>query len=353
MKKKGLLFFVGCLISLCACELRGVPKITIKQNEENEDTPAQKETNPNQEDDFNNNSNIDYASDDFGKNAVKLSFKSAASFEYLQTLNNKEVTINGYMATSSPVDGSFIFLMNMPYQNCPFCKPNTSQLSNTIEVYPEAKEKFSYTTSAIKIVGTMVVAEDINKPFTDPFEYEFVFKIVDADYRILKDSDLSSELALWQKFANTSLITDIYKMFDYIDFVCKWPTYFINPTTNADGTVTPGFYLWAGDAQTLIETSGKQYNYGYKQGYFDDFITRISKISTTGFETLIQIINDAKDLATYAVNELDQGHYTAEEKYVEKFGNTDKVFTLNDTTLASKADDLYYRFADWLSSFEM
>lgn len=351
MKKKGLLFFVGCLLSLCACELRGVPKISIKQNEE-EDTPTQKETNPNQEDDI-NNSNIDYASDDFGKNAVKLSFKSAASFEYLQTLNNKEVTINGYMATSSPVDGSFIFLMNMPYQNCPFCKPNTSQLSNTIEVYPEAKEKFSYTTSAIKIVGTMVVAEDINKPFTDPFEYEFVFKIVDADYRILKDSDLSSELALWQKFANTSLITDIYKMFDYIDFVCKWPTYFINPTTNADGTVNPGYYLWAGDADMFIKTSGSQYNYGYKEGYFDNFITRINKISTTGFETLIQIINDAKDLATYAVSELDQGHYTAEEKYVEKFGNTDKVFTLNDTTLASKADDLYYRFADWLSSFEM
>ena len=116
-------------------------------------------------------SNENYANEEFGKDAVKLSFKSAASFEYLQTLNNKEVTINGYMATSSPVDGSFIFLMNMPYQNCPFCKPNTSQLSNTIEVYPEAKEKFSYTTSAIKIVGTMIVAEDPNKPFTDPFDY--------------------------------------------------------------------------------------------------------------------------------------------------------------------------------------
>ena len=347
MKKKGLLFFVGCLLSLCACEIRGVPSIKPKQKEDN--TPSQKENNSSGEGNNNTSSDIE----EFGKNAVKLSFKSAASFEYLQTLNNKEVTINGYMATSSPVDGSFIFLMNMPYQNCPFCKPNTSQLSNTIEVYPEGKEKFSYTTSAIKIVGTMIVAEDTSKPFNDPFGYEFVYKIIDADYKILKDSDLSGDLALWQKFANTSLITDIYKMFDYIDFVCKWPTYYINSTTNADGTVTPGFYLWAGDAQTLIETSGKQYNYGYKEGYFDNFITRINKISTTGFETLIQIINDAKDLATYAVNELDQGHYTAEEKYVEKFGNTDKVFTLNDTTLASKADDLYYRFADWLSSFEM
>ena len=148
-----------------------------------------KENNSNEEGNNNTSSDIE----EFGKNAVKLSFKSAASFEYLQTLNNKEVTINGYMATSSPVNGSFIFLMNMPYQNCPFCKPNTSQLSNTIEVYPEAKEKFSYTTSAIKIVGTMVVAEDINKPFTDPCEYEFVFKIIKAYYRILKDDDEVNE----------------------------------------------------------------------------------------------------------------------------------------------------------------
>ena len=68
---------------------------------------------------------------------TKLSFKSALEYSYLKTLNGKQVTINGYLATSSPADGSFIFLMNMPFQSCPFCKPNTSQLSNTMEVYPK------------------------------------------------------------------------------------------------------------------------------------------------------------------------------------------------------------------------
>ena len=55
------------------------------------------------------------------KEVTKLSFKSAAEYDYLKTLDGTMVTINGYMATSSPVDGSFMFLMNMPYQNCPFC----------------------------------------------------------------------------------------------------------------------------------------------------------------------------------------------------------------------------------------
>ena len=51
---------------------------------------------------------------------TKLSFKSTLKYDYLSELNDEKVTINGYIATSSPPNGSFIFLMNMPYQSCPF-----------------------------------------------------------------------------------------------------------------------------------------------------------------------------------------------------------------------------------------
>ncbi|MBQ3486286.1 MAG: hypothetical protein IJA77_12380, partial [Clostridia bacterium] len=73
---------------------------------------------------------------------IKLSFKAASGYDYLKSINGKTVTISGYMATSSPVDGSFMFLMNLPYQSCPFCVPNTSQLSNTMEVYPKDGDAF-------------------------------------------------------------------------------------------------------------------------------------------------------------------------------------------------------------------
>lgn len=332
MKSKLLLLLLCGIFGLCSCD-----SISNGSNSTNNGE----------------NNDIQENTSDFGKDALKLSFKSASSYDYLKTINGKEVAINGYMATSSPVDGSFIFLMNMPYQNCPFCKPNTSELSNTIEVYPKSKEKFSYTTSAIKVVGKLEVAEDPSKPFTDPFEYQFVFKIVDADYRILKDSDLTGEFALWQKFAKTTLITDIYKMFDYLDFVCRWPSYYVNSYENSNGETVPGFYLYASDAKNFIMTDGAQYNYGYKDGYFEKFITRINNISTTGFENLIKIINDAKALAEYALNELESGNYTSEYKYVAMFDSNDYVYTLNDTTLATRSDDIYYAFATWLSSFEM
>ena len=45
---------------------------------------------------------------------VKLSFKAASSYEDLKALDGKTVSINGYMATSSPVDGGYLFLMNLP-----------------------------------------------------------------------------------------------------------------------------------------------------------------------------------------------------------------------------------------------
>ena len=90
-------------------------------------------------------------------------------YDYLKTLDGTRVAISGYMATSSPVDGSFMFLMNLPYQNCPFCVPNTSQLSNTMEVYSKKDEPFGYTNQAIKVISTLKVADSADKPVTDKY----------------------------------------------------------------------------------------------------------------------------------------------------------------------------------------
>ena len=202
-------------------------------------------------------------------NAVKLSFKDASGYDYLKTLDGQTVTINGYMATSSPVDGSFIFLMNLPYQSCPFCVPNTSQLSNTVEIYPKKGESFTYTSQAIKVIGKLEVAENENEPFTDDYGYEFNFKIVDATYTIIKAEELSEDIALWQRIANTDVVNDIYKMYDYVNFLCSWNDYYINSYQDENGVTQPGYYLYPRDAESFIYTDGAQYNYGYKEGYFD------------------------------------------------------------------------------------
>lgn len=286
--------------------------------------------------------------------ASKLSFKSTASYEELKALDGTTVSINGYMATSSPVDGSFMFLMNMPFQNCPFCKPNTSQLSNTMEVYPREGAAFDYTTQAIQVIGTLVVAPSVDEPFKDKYDYEFNFKIVDADYYILSSEDLSEEFALFQKLSQTDIINEVYNMQNYLNFVCKWNTYKVDSYQNEYGETMPGYFLWPSDAERFLKTDGAQYNYGYQPDYFDNLIVSVEAVDPNAFADLVQNIRDAQTLAEKAIAKLDNGEYTFENRYVEEFDTTDNVYTINDgEALAQECDDIYYAFVDWLASWEM
>ena len=287
-------------------------------------------------------------------NATKLSFKAASGYDYLKTIDGETVTISGYMATSSPVDGSFMFLMNLPYQSCPFCVPNTSQLSNTMEIYPKKGESFSYTAQAIRVVGTLRVSESEDKPFTDKYGYEFCCKIVDATYTIIKAEDLSADMALWQRIASSDVVNDIYKMYDYVNFLCAWNTYYVNNYTDVNGNAQPGYYLWPSDAKKFIYTDNAQYNYGYKAGYFDSIISKIESVDKTAFADLVANIRKAETLANEALCELESENYTSEYKYVEMFGKEDYVYTLNrGEELREKMQEIYTEFSNWLGSWEM
>lgn len=288
------------------------------------------------------------------KDAIKLSFQGAASYEYLKSIDGKTVTINGYMATSSPVDGSFMFLMNLPYQSCPFCVPNTSQLSNTMEVYPKEGDSFPFTNQAIKIVGKLVVAESQEAPFTDQYGYEFTYKIVDATYTILSADELSGDMALWQQIAESDVISEVYAMYDYVNFLCAWNTYFVNSYTDSEGNKVPGYYLWPSDALNYIKKEGNQWNYGYQEGYFDKIVAKIEAIDPKAFADLVANIRQAEALAAEALAELENGNYTKEYKYVEKFDNYDDVYTLNrGEALQAKMKEIYMSFSNWLGSWEM
>lgn len=285
--------------------------------------------------------------------AEKLSFRDAAGYDTLKEKDGKTVTINGYLATSSPADGSFLFLMNLPYQSCPFCVPNTSQLSNTMEVYPKKGETFGYTTQAVKVVGTLAVAEDPAKPFTDLYGYEFNFKIVDAEYFILSETELTADMQLWQRLAQTDVVNEIYSMYDYLNFLCRWDTYFVDNFTDENGVAHPGYYLYAADALNFLQKDGAQYNYGYKEGYFDAIVAKVESVDKDAFADLVSNIRSAEDLARRALAELENGNYTSEEQYVEKFGTTDTVYHLtNGEALAAENDAIYSAFAAWLAKWE-
>ncbi len=282
---------------------------------------------------------------------VNLTFKSTLSYDYLKELDGKNVCINGYLATSSPVDGSFIFLMNMPYQSCPFCVPNTTELSNTIEVYPKQGKKFSYTASAVKVKGTLAVAPK-DQPFSDPFGYTFSFKIVDATYDILTSNDMGADFGVWEKFSQSGVIDELYKMYDYVDFVCKWNEYFVNSYTDSNGTVQPGYYLWASDAKNYLEKGNMKY--GTSEDYFSNLIAKIEAIDKDAFAPLISNIREAETLAKKAYAKLYNKEYTYTTQYVEKFGTTDNIYTIiGGEELKAELNQIFTGFQEWLGSWEL
>ena len=284
----------------------------------------------------------------------KLSFKASNSYNDLKALNNTEVTINGYLATSSPADGSFIFLMNMPFQSCPFCVPNTNQLSNTIEVYPKKGQKFNFTAQAVKVTGRLEVAPSVTEYFEDPYGYTFNFRIADAEYTIIRDDELSAELAAWQKIAGSGIVNTIDSMYQYVDFTVNWPNYYFPSYENANGETEPGAFFSPYNAYQFLTMDESDLSYGYNREYFNAIEKALKNLNVDAAEQLIANVRKAETLARKAEQDLIDGNYTEELKYVEMFGTEDYVYTLNNgEAMRAEMDALYYEFANWLASWEV
>ena len=272
--------------------------------------------------------------------ATKLSFADSASLDTLKALDGKSVTITGYMATLSPLSGEYIYLMNMPYQSCPFCVPNTNQLSNTMAVYAASGSKFEFTDRPVQISGVMRVADKV-----DDYGYSYNYYIDDASYTAVDLSSVSQEYALYQSLAEDGVIADVNAMFDYLMFVCQWTEYTSSYTDESGAEIT--YYLYPGDTTSILEDDGP---YGYaaqaSADYFPGLISRVNAISSTGLTELTDIISDAQAVEQYARAELDSGNYTYDEA-------ADKYSLTNSEELYNRFYEVYAAFSTWLTQYEL
>lgn len=272
--------------------------------------------------------------------AVKLSFAESASIDALNGLDGRAVTITGYMATLSPLDGQYIYLMNMPYQSCPFCVPNTSQLSNTMAVFAAENTKFEFTDRPIKITGTLKVEERV-----DDYGYSYNYFIDEASYEIVDLSNVSDEYAFYNSLAEEGVIGDVNAMFDYLMFVCQWTEY-MGSYTDEDGNAV-SYYLYPGDVENILADDS---DYGYaaeaSAEYFPGLISRVEAISKTESEYLADIISEAQEVEQYARGELAAGNYTYDSQ-------NDKYILNNSEELYNRFYDVYRKFSEWLANYEL
>ena len=271
---------------------------------------------------------------------TEISFGDAVSLESIEKLNGQKVSIIGYMATISPISGKYMYLMNMPYQSCPFCLPNTTQLSNTMAVYAPEGKTFDYTDQAIRITGKMEIEDMV-----DEFGYTYNYRIADASYEIVDLSTVSEDYALWQAIATDGIVTELSAMFDYLHFLCQWTEYQSSYVDENGNTVE--FFMYPSDVtQYLEDDSAYGYADKYADSYFPDLISRIRAISPDGLEDLVSIVEAAQAQADAAIAELNNGAYTYDEA-------ADKFTLNNNDSLYEQFYDVYYQFSDWLTRWEL
>ncbi len=271
---------------------------------------------------------------------ARLSFKDSTSLETLQGLKGKTVTITGYMATLSPLSGEYIYLMNLPYQSCPFCVPNTQQLANTMAVYAPKGRKFDYTDRPVRVTGRLELGD-----FSDEYGYTYNYRVVNATYETVDLSGVSEDYALYASLAEDGVIADVNAMFDYLLFTCQWTEY-QGSMSDASGAVTT-YFLYPGDAENQLADTG---DYGFaKQSaadYFPGLIRRVEAVNGAQLGDLVDIIRDAAALEADARKALAEGAYTydaAADKYV-----------LNDNDLLyNRFYEVYGRFSEWLTKYEL
>ncbi len=270
-----------------------------------------------------------------------LSFSEANSIEDMEKHDGEKVSVIGYMSTLSPVNGEFMYLMNLPYQSCPFCVPNTTQLSNTLAIYAKEGKKFEFTDMLIKVEGELEFGE-----YTDAYGYSYSYRIKDATYSTVDTSELDEEYKLWQQLAASGVIGDVYAMYDYVSYVCFWPTY----TANLDGKGSD--YLYPGDVMIFLDGENTQYGYGYVDGYFDKLVKTIEEVDKEAFADLVANIRSAEALAQRALDDYKNERYSRVVEYSGNFRDGRTQYKMNDqakyeTEFTEITDFFYSWIAEW------
>lgn len=141
-----------------------------------------------------------------GDNGVTvLKFKNTNSNETINALSGKQVSITGYISTLSPLNGEFAYLMNMPYQSCPFCVPGTSEISNTLAIYAGNKSKIKFTDQPVTVVGTLETGN-----FVDDFGYEYGVRLNNVTINKADVDKLSASIKQYNLLAENGVVSQIY-----------------------------------------------------------------------------------------------------------------------------------------------
>ncbi|MDY3359868.1 hypothetical protein [Clostridium celatum] len=208
---------------------------------------------------------------------TEIRFKDMIDVEELRKLDGTKVKITGFMAQSSPLDGSMIYLMNMPYQSCVYCLPNTNQLVNTMAVYPKEGKKIEFSDLAVEVVGE-IKFEDI----TDEMGYSYSYRIVNAQLKEADVESLTEEAKLYTQLVDRGFVDAISNVILEANTIINYEKIGLS-TTDIDKI-----------SDDLIKTLDDTFD-GLDKGKYTDILEQVESL-----KGLVVEINDLIEAGNYS-----------------------------------------------------
>lgn len=144
--------------------------------------------------------------------SYQIRFGDLVSLESLKEYKDKKVTAIGYMSPIMGYKGDFGYLMNLPYQTCPYCIPGDGKITNTISIFAKEGEKIGFTEAAVIVSGILKLEE-----YTDEYGYTYDYRIVDATVEKADTQELGEKIALYNKLAEKNILGGLMETLYCVD----------------------------------------------------------------------------------------------------------------------------------------
>ena len=236
--------------------------------------------------------------------SYQIRFSDLVSLEALKEYNNKKVTAIGYLSPITSYDGSFGYLMNLPYQTCPYCLPSDTKITNTIAIFAKNGKQLEFTEAAIMVSGILKL-----EPYTDEYGYSYNYRIVDVTMEEADTSELGEKITLYNKLAEKEILPRLMETLYSVDDNVYYDEYIANG-----------------------------YNYEREIVDFTDLDLVIKDLETFNEEDVKILVNTAtklKEIGTETNNLIEEKDF-------------DRIAEYKDRTL-----QLFYDIGDWMSIYEL
>lgn len=151
------------------------------------------------------------------EDVTTIKFKNMLKEDTLKSLHNQEVRLVGFMATNSPLDGSMAYLMNLPYQNCTFCAPNTNTAINTMAIFPKKNATLPFEEVPVEVTGTLKY-----EPYMDEMGYSYNYRMVNVTVKPADVQELNLDAQSFTKVVNSGFVPKYSQLLTMMQIMTNW-----------------------------------------------------------------------------------------------------------------------------------